>query len=102
MNGILGNVGTLISFRVGLKDAELISGEFGGQVSRNDLMGLNNYNAYARLLIDGARFSPFNFQTVPPETRYNPDLVAEILRLSREKYGRPRADVDREILELRG
>jgi len=52
VHGILGNVGTLISFRVGSDDAEILSKEFGNIISQNDLMGLSNWHAYLRLLID--------------------------------------------------
>lgn len=97
INGIFGNIGTLTSFRVGLKDAEMISGEFGQQVSQNDLMGLSNYTAYIRLLIDGSRYSPFNIRTILPETKEDPKLVEEICELSRRKYGRPLKDVDKEL-----
>jgi len=97
IKGIFGNIGTLTSFRLGLQDAEMISGEFGQQVSKNDLMGLSNYTAYIRLLIDGARYSPFNIRTILPEAIENPKLVEEICELSRKKYGRPIKEVDQEI-----
>lgn len=56
---ILGNAGTLISFRVGADDAKLVSGEFAGVLPAEDLVTLPNYTAYLRLMIDGEPSMPF-------------------------------------------
>ena len=100
--GIFGNIGTLVSFRAGLTDAKMISEEFGEQVSPSDLMGLSNFTAYIRLLIDGARYSPFNIRTILPETKEDPKLVEHICQWSRKKYGKPIKEVDEEIYKAWG
>lgn len=63
---VLGNVGTLISFRVGPNDATLLGKEFGDRFSPIDLMNLPNHHIYLRLMIDGAPSRPFSATTLRP------------------------------------
>ncbi|HJQ31045.1 MAG TPA: type IV secretion system DNA-binding domain-containing protein [Pyrinomonadaceae bacterium] len=63
---ILGNVGTVISFRIGPTDAETIAQEFFPEFSTADLLNLPNYNVYLKLMIDGRVSSPFSAETLPP------------------------------------
>jgi hypothetical protein len=63
-DAILGNVGTVISFRLGLSDAEILSGEFYPAFSASDLINLPNYHVYLKLMIDGKVSQPFSGETV--------------------------------------
>lgn len=63
---ILGNVGTIISFRIGPADAEAIGQEFAPEFSPTDLMNLPNYHIYLKLMIDGRVSRPFSAKTLPP------------------------------------
>ena len=64
---ILGNVGTLISFRVGATDAALLARQFGEDIPRpRDLVGLANYEMFAKLMVDGVQTKPFSAKTLPP------------------------------------
>src|SRR5438445_1956348 len=63
-DAILGNVGTIISFRLGLSDAEILAGEFYPFFSARDLINLPNYHIYLKLMIDGVVSPPFNRETV--------------------------------------
>ncbi len=92
--GVFGNVGTVASFRVGYDDAKMLSREFGQVVSQNDFMGLPNWHAYLRLLVNGDVSAPFNIRTVLPERSPNPGVVNEIVAYSRKRYGRPREKVE--------
>lgn len=58
-HAIIGNAGTLVSFRLGAEDARLVSAEFMDIVTVEDLVGLANYTVYLRLMIDGAPSRPF-------------------------------------------
>jgi type IV secretory pathway TraG/TraD family ATPase VirD4 len=62
-HAILGNAGTLVSFRLGAEDAKLVSREFSGMVLPEDLVRLPNFTAYLRLLIDGEPSTPFKAAT---------------------------------------
>jgi hypothetical protein len=70
---ILGNVGTLISFRVGPHDAVLLAREFGDRFSPNDLMNLPNYHIYLCLMIDGAPSRPFSATTITADDLPKPN-----------------------------
>lgn len=65
-DAILGNVGTIIVFRVGLTDAELLAREFYPDFAPVDLVNLPNHHAYARVMVDGVVTKPFSVATLPP------------------------------------
>ncbi len=98
-DAVLGNVGTMVSFRIGAPDTEIIGPEFQPQVSNNDLINIANRNAYIKLMIDGAASKPFNIATLPPMGDPNPKIAGALKKLSRLKYGRDKRIVDMEIRE---
>lgn len=63
---ILGNVGTLISFRLGVTDAEILEKEFYPEFSIRDLISLPNYHVYIKLMINGMISDPFSAETIAP------------------------------------
>ena len=63
---ILGNVGTLLSFRVGAEDAKYLSQEFYPVFSQDNLVNLPSYNIYLKLMIDGQISQPFSAETLLP------------------------------------
>jgi hypothetical protein len=63
---IIGNAGTIISFRLGPQDAETIALEFAPEFTATDLVNLPNYHIYLKLMIDGRVSSPFSAKTLPP------------------------------------
>ncbi len=63
-DAVLGNVGTLIAFRVGPHDASLLAKTFGERFTPLDLMNLPNHHIYLRLMIDGAPSKPFSATTI--------------------------------------
>lgn len=64
LQGILGNVGTIIAFRVGTTDAELLAKEFYPMFKVDDFLNLPKYHIYLKLLIDGTTSKPFSAKTV--------------------------------------
>jgi len=97
-DAILGNAGTIVSFRIGVEDAEILQKEFAPVFSAYDLINVEQYTAYIKLLIDNTAAKPFNMYTYPPLPG-NKELAAAIKELSRLKYGRPREIVEEEIME---
>jgi Type IV secretion-system coupling protein DNA-binding domain len=69
MHAVLGNAGTLITFRVGPEDARKLAREFEPVFDTEDLINLRNYDIYLRLMIDGAPSRPFSATTLQPESR---------------------------------
>lgn len=63
---VFGNIGTLISFRVGGPDAELLAREFHPTLQHADLISLPNHRMYVELLVDGMPTEPFSAETLPP------------------------------------
>ena len=95
-DAIFGNVGSMVSFRIGADDAEFMAKQFAPVFGANDLMNIDNLNAHAKILINNQVYPPFNiFVPFPP--RGDGDLVDRIREASRVKYGRPRAEVEAEI-----
>ena len=97
-DAVLGNAGTIVSFRIGVEDAEILQKEFAPVFSAYDLINVEQYTAYTKLLIDNTAAKPFNMMTYPP-TPGNKELAEAIKELSRLKYGRPKEIVEAEILE---
>lgn len=101
-DSVFGNVGSIISFRIGSQDAEFLAKQFEPVFSEADLLNINNFSAYAKILIGGKTTQPFNLKTLPPE-KGNPEIGHKIKEASRSKYGADRQEVEEEILKrLRG
>jgi hypothetical protein len=99
-DAVFGNVGTLLAFQVGARDAEIVAEQLGPEVTPQDLMRLPRYQAYGRLLINGMPSRPFSMRTLlPPCNHKDPHRPAIIRRYSRQRYARPLAQVEAEIRE---
>ncbi|MCX6784332.1 MAG: type IV secretion system DNA-binding domain-containing protein [Candidatus Komeilibacteria bacterium] len=97
-DAVLGNVGTLAAFRLGPEDTEVMAKQFAPVFNERDLLNIPRHNLYLKLLIDGQNAPAFNIQPLPP-TPGDPKLAESIKQLSSLKYGRPRAEVEAEVLE---
>ncbi|MFH1193197.1 MAG: hypothetical protein V1656_02675 [Candidatus Jorgensenbacteria bacterium] len=96
-DAVFGNVGSMVSFRVGATDAEFLVKQFAPVFEEGDLVNVDNFNACAKLLVGGRTAAPFNIETVPPP-RGDAAIAAEIAARSRARYGRDREGVEAEIL----
>jgi hypothetical protein len=97
-DAVFGNVGTLISFRVGASDAEFLVKEFAPVFSDQDLVNLDKYQIYIKLLIDGISSPAFSSSTLPPVKIYE-DYTSIIKAISRQTYSKPRDLVEGAIVE---
>jgi hypothetical protein len=68
LHAVLGNAGTLISFRIGAEDAPYLEQEFQERFDHTDLTRLGNHHIYLKLMIDGEPSQPFSARTLPPAT----------------------------------
>lgn len=98
-DAIIGNVGTLISFRIGVPDAEFMAKEFEPIFSQTDLINIEKFNAYIKLLVDNTPTKAFSMRTIKDEMPENLQLGKALWELSRLKYGQGKAEVDKEILQ---
>jgi len=97
-DAIFGNVGTMVSFRVSNPDGEVMKKYFAPVFNETDLVGLANYNAYVRLMLDGEPARAFNMATIRPE-EVNISYRNEVIENSNMTYGRIRKEVDKEIMD---
>jgi hypothetical protein len=95
-DAVFGNVGSLVSFRVGPEDGKFLENQFAPVFDAGDLMNIPNRQACMRILADGSPTQPFTVSTMPPPTG-NPDRVQALLAKSYQKYGRPREEIEYEI-----
>ncbi|MEA3296076.1 MAG: type IV secretion system DNA-binding domain-containing protein, partial [Patescibacteria group bacterium] len=94
---VFGNVGTIISFRVGAEDAEFLEKEFIPEFNSFDLVNLAKYNIYLKLMIDGMAGRPFSAETLHPIEKLEKSYEQEIIKYSQEKYGNPKKEVEEKI-----
>ncbi len=99
---VFGNVGTLIVFRVGATDAAEFELEFAPQFTPQDIVNLNKYTFCLRLMIDGVATEPFSAMGLPPFTQDGPDNSDKVIKVSRERYARPRHIVEDRIIRWSG
>jgi hypothetical protein len=103
-DSVFGNVGSLLSFRVGVTDAEFLEKQFAPTFNQNDLINIDNMNVYTRLLIAGQTSRPFNMKIGTDSwSGGDKELAEKIKEYSRLKYGQDRQVVEDEIYKrLRG
>ena len=97
-NAIFGNVGSMAVFRVGTEDAQFLETKFKPVFTSSDIIKLDNFNAYVSMLVSGQPTKPFNIKTLAPE-KGELGMVDKIKELSYLKYGRPREEIEAEIME---
>ncbi|MFH1170317.1 MAG: DUF87 domain-containing protein [Candidatus Vogelbacteria bacterium] len=97
-DSVFGNVGSIAAFRVGSDDAEYLEKQFAPTFTAQDLMNIDNRQAYVKLLVNGRPVKPFDLSVLPPE-RGSMAKVEELKQLSYTKYGKDRAEVEALILE---
>lgn len=93
---IFGNVGSMFVYRVGAEDAEFLEKYFLPVFNKQDLINIDNLNAYAKLLINNQTAKPFNVG-IKWGKRGDEEYIKSLKELSALKYGRPREEVEQEI-----
>ena len=94
---LLGNVGTLMSGRIGVTDAELMEKAFSPVFNAEDLHKQPNFNWIATVMMFDTPTSPFTMKSLPPMGEDNDELMKRMKTYALSKYGRPRAEVEAEI-----
>lgn len=96
-DAVFGNVGSIMSFKIGAEDAEYMAKEMAPVLSEQDVIGIPNFNCYVKLNVNNTTSRPFSMATYYDESDRNEKLGGLIKEYSRMKYGRKRAFVDQEI-----
>lgn len=95
---VFGNVGSIISLRVGANDAEYLVKQFAPTYNTNDLVSIENFHAVAKIMINGQPSRPFGLDVLPPDPNANPQMAQYLRDLSRHSFGRPKSEVEREVM----
>ena len=102
-DSVFGNVGTAVSFRVGMDDATYMSHQFNGVFTENDLISSSVGHAYLRLLVDGKPSEPFSmvsdWESITSAPTF-PDQLSLVKKHSALKFGRDRTETDKKIMEI--
>lgn len=99
---IIGNIGTVISGRIGITDAEILQKKFAPTFDAEDLTKLPNFQTIASVMINNVPSAAFSMGLIPAMGTSNPQLRGALKKLSAAKYGRPRAVVEKEIFARLG
>ena len=100
-NAVFGNVGSMASFRISFEDPQYLEKRFLPTFGADDIMKIPNRNAYLQMIGNGKPLAPFNIATLPLDkvAQKNPAGVSDKIKmLSALKYGKPRAEVEADIM----
>lgn len=95
-DAVFGNVGSMVAFRVGAQDAATLVKQFEPVFTEQDLVNIDNFNAYVKLLVHGETTKPFNIKT-NRAPKGEASLVESLKQASAATYGRPRDEVEADI-----
>lgn len=102
-DAVFGNVGTMISFRVGAADAEYLEKEYEPEFMMQDLINLPNHHVYLKLMVDGVTSRPFSAVTLPPmQFESDKSVKDKIVEVSRNRYANHRDVVEDRITRWSG
>lgn len=96
-DAVFGNVGTMMSFKVGADDGEYLAKEYAPVLTEQDIISIANFKAYIKLNINNTTSRPFSLETIYDLSQSNPKIGEIISQYSRIKYGRKKEFVDQEI-----
>jgi len=96
LDAVFGNMGTIASFTLGAPDAKALAPEFAPIFEENDLISLERYHMYVKLMIDGMTSAPFSAISLAPPVDKT-DSHARVVAASRRKYGRDGEQVGERI-----
>jgi hypothetical protein len=100
-SAVFGNVGNMLFFRISSDDAVTAEPRVAPKFTKDDIVKQENANAIASIMVHGKPMPAFNINTIADgyAPKGNPDQVQQVKQLSYLKYGRPRAEIEAEIME---
>ena len=99
-SAVFGNVGTMITFRIGATDAEVFEKEFAPYFILDDFVNLSAHQIYLRLMIDDQGSKPFSARTLPPIQKPAHSNEQAVIAYSRATYAKQKFLVEDEIMEF--
>jgi hypothetical protein len=101
-DAVFGNVGTIVSFRIGAADAEFLETEFEPVFTPNDIVNLPKYQVVLKLMINGVTSEPFSAITLPPNKAFYTGNGEKVIKVSRERFANGARDVEEKIARWMG
>lgn len=98
---VIGNVGSIITYRIGSTDADILAKELSPTFTEEDLINLPKFNVYLKLMIDGVASRPFSAITLPP-VGIRVNSADKVIRVSRERYATLRENIEDKIMRWSG
>ncbi len=95
-SSVFGNVGNMIVYRTGAEDAEFLQKQFEPVFQAKDIMNIDNFNAYVKMLSHGKPTKPFNVRIMPQE-KGNMGIVESLKELSYLRYGKDKDAIKDEV-----
>lgn len=93
---VFGNVGTIILFRIGAKDAEFLENEFAPRFTIEDMSNITKFQVYLKLMIDGVASAPFSANTLAPIAQRTMS-IDKVIKVTRERYTQPRSEIEEKV-----
>jgi len=100
-DAVFGNVGSMVTFRVGAGDAETLEKEYAPTFTIEDIVNLPKFQIFLKLMIDGVASHPFSATTMPPIGSAT-GSAEKVIRVSRERYGKNRSVIEDKITRWSG
>lgn len=101
-DAVFGNVGTMVVFRVGAADAEFLETEFEPSFTPTDIVNLPKYHIILKLMINGIASDPFTAASLPVNEDWRIGDRDKVIKVSRERYGKPKQQVEEKISRWMG
>ena len=99
-DAVFGNVGSMAVYRISSEDAKYIEPKYNPTFTASDIMKLDNFNSYVKMLVGGIPVKPFSMTSHWSLTpKGNTEIVDKIKELSYLKYGRLREEIEEEIMD---
>ncbi len=98
-DAVLGNAGTFTCYRIGVEDAEIAAKEFDPIFDQTDVINIERFNLYLRLMINNTASKPFSMAAFPPPPGGSEEVAKAVKELSRLKHGKEKKVIETEILE---
>lgn len=97
-DAVFGNVGTIMAFKIGVEDAEIFAKEFAPVFNEYDVLNVEQYSCYVKLLVKNQTLKPFSMRGLVLDEGNPKEVVDAIAELSRLKFGTPRHEVEQDII----
>lgn len=98
-NSVFGNVGNMVIYRISTEDANFVEQRFKPTFTAQDIIKLDNFNSIVSMLVNGQPTKPFSmYSHWSMAPKGNPEFAEKIKELSYLKYGRPREEIEEEIM----